>query len=152
VTGIGMINVRQRLPAMVARLQKESDLHVDFLCLDPAFVRTHAVLSDQLYRPGLEHDLHQFESDLRRVVSNADLSDRIRLHHFSGFMTFVTTVANLDSWGSMMLVETILPVEGYEVIERPRLLLRRRCSNGLYDRFAGAIRSIKRESRPVTVS
>ena len=152
VTGIGMINVRQRIPAIVSRLKREPELEVDFVTLDREFVRENRDLLEVMYRPGLDGDLERFDDDLRRHIAGTDLAGRLRLHKSAGIMTFVATAADLDAWGSIMLVETILPVGGYEMIERPRLLLRRRCRDGLYDRFAGATRALLDEAGEVDLS
>jgi hypothetical protein len=149
ITGVGMINVRQRLPALLARLGTETELELTFLTLDPRFVGENQDLVDRLYRPGIAEDLHQFVADLRREVGRRGLQERVKLFEFSAAMTFVTTVADLDEWGSMMLMEAVIPAGDFDLVERPRLLLRRRHVGGLYDRMSGAAKAILREAREV---
>ena len=64
-------------------------------------------------------------------------------------MTFSATVADMGVMGSLMAVETVLPVSGQHLMARPRLLLRRRAKDGLYDRYARALEYYMGQSRQV---
>ena len=67
------------------------------------------------------------------------LNDRIRVFLYRFPLTFQLVVADPGEWGSCMVVETLLPPDRHHVVNRPRLVLRRRAPNGLYDRYWKAI-------------
>ena len=148
VTGIGMINFIQQLESRLREMDEKENLSIDFLILDKKFVAQHQELVDAAYRPGLYQNLVQFEEFLFRQHQQDggclnSILERTRLYRYCGFMSFVATVSDPGSWGSMMLVETVLPSGKFGHVERPRLLLRRRVANGLYDRYWKAINEMK---------
>lgn len=140
-TGIGMMNFRQQLSARLGRMvHSKPDLRLDLVLLDRSLIDAHTTLCSEAYRPNLKQDILVFEKALGdELKRQRALVDRVRLYRYAGIMTFSATVSDPPDLGSLMLVETILPPDGAGLVERPRVLLKRRCRNGLYDRFWRAI-------------
>lgn len=154
VTGIGMANFRQQLDPRIREMDDRKELNLDFIILNKETVGRNRDLLDCAYRPELYKDLEHFERDLWQhfQASSSGVQERISLYRYDGLMSFVATISDPGHWGSMMLVETVLPSEGFGSVERPRLLLRRRVSNGLYDRYWKAVDAMKQHSEEVRIS
>ncbi len=151
-TGIGMVNLRQQIHSRLSAIAAAPSLCYDLILLDKDFARANLVFLDRCYRPDLVQDIDNFERELSRSLKALpSVRARVRLYRYEGIMSFIATVADPPEWGSLMLVETILPVDGSAMVERPRLLLRRRCRGGLYDRFWKAIVSMKDSARQVII-
>lgn len=142
VAGIGMVNVRHDLPNIIGSIMsRKPTLAVTFVTLDEQFVRANSSTANTIYRGGLDTDITRFEGLLRATLANFPTSKpRVELRKFSGFVTFVATVADSGDLGSLMTAETILPAGTFHELARPRLMLRRRISDGIYDRYWNAIK------------
>ena len=154
VTGIGMANFRQQLDPRIRGMNDRKELNLDFIILDKKTLRKNRSFLNRAYRLGLYEDIKHFERDLSRhfQASSSAIQKRISLYRYDGLMSFVATISDPGHWGSMMLVETVLPPEGFGSVERPRLLLRRRVSNGLYDRYWKAVDAMRQHSEKVRIS
>lgn len=148
ITGIGMINLRQYLPALLKSMQeRKANLELDLIVLDIEWCSRYSKLFAQAYRPNLTQDILQFEHDLAVLLDlNNEVRSRVHLYRYGGIISFSATVADPANWGSLMLVETILPRDESHIVERPRVLLRRRCIDGLYDRYWRAIATMRRRA------
>jgi hypothetical protein len=150
ITGIGMINVRQDLPPLFGQLRTKRGLHLTFLVPSASLLSSALAAATRIpfYRPTLAADLNLFLRDLQSLAKiHPEVLDRIRLIRYNFVMSFVATVADMGQWGSLMLFELLLPFGEYGLVKRPRLLLRRRRVDGLYDRFASAIDASIQEGR-----
>lgn len=141
ISGIGMVNARQTLPSIAAMmLEGDSTLEVTFLVLDPQYCLNNRDLVEHLYRPRIGSDASDFIDDVEDLVrSRPELADRLSLLRYPGIMTFVCTTADLGAPGSVMLAETLVPRDDRHLVGRPRVLLRRKSTDGLYDRFSIAL-------------
>jgi len=126
ITGIGMTNVRQNLPAMFSRMAKTgSPEKLVFLILERDFITRNEALINQIYRPGLFDDISAFERDLSvQLEENPPLAPRVSLHRYHGFLMFTATVADPPDYGSLMLVETLIKSGSSNLVDRPRLRIR----------------------------
>jgi hypothetical protein len=116
----------------------------------PEFIAQHQSLIDSTYRPGLAGDLQQFLSTLRYFGIKAPKAlDHISLLGYPGLLTFVATAADLGEPGSVMIAEPYLPAGAFSMVDRPRLILKKRIEGGLYDRYAAGIRAIVDASFPL---
>jgi hypothetical protein len=149
ITGIGMMNLRQRLPVLVRQVE-ERELKVTIVSMAPDFIAQHQALIDATYRPGLAGDLVQFRSTLSHFGRNhAAALQQITLLGYSGLLTFVATAADLHEPGSVMIAEPYLPSGAFSMVDRPRMVLKRRIEGGLYDRYAAGITAIVEASSPL---
>ena len=140
ISGIGMINVRQDLPILCSALSKSCGLRLTFIIPSDEILST---ATDILPYRQTEKDIGIFISDLEQLIKDKMYTDRLSLFRYRKVMTFVATVADICEWGSHMLIEFPLPVNQYGLVERPRMLLRRRSVNGLYDRFATELKTMQ---------
>jgi hypothetical protein len=142
VAGIGMVNVRNDLTNIIGTIMaRKPSLKVTFVTLDEGFVQANLPAANTIYRGGLDGDIVRFEDILRTTLTKFPLAKpRVELRKFSGFVTFVATVADAGDQGSLMTVETILPAGTFHELARPRLMLRKRISDGIYDRYWNAIK------------
>ncbi|MFG3604384.1 TIR domain-containing protein [Micromonospora chersina] len=149
ITGIGMINLRQRLPVLLREIDQRG-LNVTLVTMSPAFVQDHQELIDTTYRPGIASDLEQFRTSLKYFSrEHKKALGRVDLLGYPGILTFVATAADLSEVGSVMIVEPYLPLGAYSMVDRPRMVLKRRVTGGLYDRYAAGIQAIIAASRPL---
>ncbi len=141
ITGIGMVNLRQDLPAILYEMKiSRTNLKLEIIILDRDIIKLNESVTRVAYRSNLLADIQRFESDLNNLIkANAELMPRVSLIRYNSVMSFAATVADPPNWGSLMLVETILPSDRSHFVARPRMLLRRRCADGLYDRYWSAI-------------
>ena len=150
VSGVGMANVRNALPRISQMLLKGAPWVASFLVPNRDFLRANSKISTEMYRSNIEQDVGTFcsavEAEQERLQ---DLGHRLTVWSFDGMMTFSATVADIGIVGSLMAVETVLPVGGEHVMARPRLLLRRRTEEGLYDRYARALEHYMERSRQI---
>ena len=150
VSGIGMANVRSALPVISQELLDGALWSARFLVPNHEFLMEHSQLSTKMYRQDIHRDVMGFCS---AVAAEHDklgtLKDRLSVWSYNGMLTFSATVADMGVMGSLMAVETVLPVSGQHLMARPRLLLRRRAKGGLYDRYARALEYYMDQSRQV---
>ncbi len=138
IAGIGMINVRQDLPNLMRLMRENRALRIRFLLPSDRIVTLQEREALAPYR-ATQNDLATFLDELRRSASAEEFDGRLDLVRYNRFMTFVSTVADLGEPGSEMLVELPLEAAQHGLVERPRLLLRKRTNGGLYDRLAAAL-------------
>jgi hypothetical protein len=138
ISGIGMMNVRQDLPHLVQALRTKPRLEMVFIVPSNEVLDQCEAANITPYR-STKHDVAVFVESLSGLVHRNGVVDRVKLLRYNKVMTFVATVADLGDRGSPMLVEFPLESDQHGLVERPRLVLRRRVTNGLYDRFASAV-------------
>jgi hypothetical protein len=149
ITGIGMINLRQRLPVLLREVD-ERHLNVTMVTMAPEFVAAHQELIDRTYRPGIASDLNQFRTSLHYFSKDYPKTmERVELLGYPGILTFVATAADLSEVGSVMIVEPYVPLGSYSIVDRPRMVLKRRVTGGLYDRYAAGIQAVVAASTPL---
>lgn len=141
IMGIGMANVRHDLEHMFSWMQREqNDLHLRFLTPSLDALEEFSKLTKVIYREELLVDLEAFQRAMDRLKNKyPDVFCRVEWFQSDRLFTFSATVADPGELGSLMLAETILPTGGRHSMERPRLLLRKRVRDGLYDRYLAAI-------------
>ncbi len=141
ISGIGMSRVKDSLATYIHDLVNiRKALRIDFLTIDKDLFSSFSTLITTSYRDHIFDDICKFESELSNLLKEfPSVKSRVQLFRYPGIMTFSATVADPGKWGSSMLVETILPKTHLPKLSRPRILLKKRVTGGLYDHYEIAL-------------
>ncbi len=139
-TGTGMANIRQGLGPLFSKLRDNPDFQMDFIVLDKEFLKKNSKIFNEVYRKSLYNEIVIFEKSLQELVEINQSSSRVTLWRFPHPIFFTVSIGDPGLWGSVMVVESILPLGDSHNLNRPRFVLKKRSSNGLYDRYWAAVK------------
>ncbi len=154
ITGVGMQNVKQEIQRLFAENMIDLvDLRIEFLIPDREIIKKHEQLFTDAYREDILQDLIQFEKRLNSAYKKCEDSvrQRIALYKYPGIVTISATVSDPGSWGSLMTVESILLKGKQHDVSRPRLIIKRRCEKGMYQRYLKGLETMKENSKKTTL-
>ncbi|SRR5581483_446281 len=156
ITGTAMTNLADTLAERFEwMLTDRPSLQIDFVQLAPKLLAEYEKVLG--FGSPLEDDgTPRFKRSLETLIRQPrykSLRSRIRYWNYDHPMFFQAVVADPDSgWGGLMGVETLIPYEGHNVVDRPRFLLRRRVEGGIHDRYRRGVAAMLAHSTRIALS
>lgn len=150
VTGISMGAVRRLLPNHFELMEKNADLHLKFMIVDPWYARVHADVLERSHRRGAVQDNNSFFGDLlRHLVPFGSVASRVSIVLHEGIPSFAAVAADGPEWGSTMVVQPFVPHPYRHEFNYPRMKLKRRATDGVYMSYWRALSMLEKQQTSV---